>query len=410
MPSIHVVRDLLFLAVQGKENAQIQEENIAAGKVYGRLYYKKNISYRGGVLLVGGFTGSRFSFHTLAQMFAADDYFSLSIDLPSHFLNPRMFTMGELSEAIRDGIRILLKDFGLKKIAVISHSMGAVGALYANAGYTSRVEKDMQEVWEMVTHVSEKREELMNEKHPRVHDLISEYKKINEEFEQAYLLLKQIIIRALKESIFELQAVKCHVFMAPPPECKKAFPGLSLLKNSHNPLVKMARKGLNAQHGTMKYVGDFTIPDVGEFLDYFLTMKEPIDFLTLIEKMAAFKRKDGTLNFLEKYQKNILSRKPKLFVYGKKDILLRPFFFVSRQRLERFYKSCGNAAVITGNLDHNIIDVRHTSSVNPGLSYEAVKASRFLTRGQGGITTTAGDLIPEIDIIKSIMDFVEKEV
>ncbi len=145
MPSIHVVRDLLFLAVQGKENAQIQEENIAAGKVYGRLYYKKNISYRGGVLLVGGFTGSRFSFHTLAQMFAADDYFSLSIDLPSHFLNPRMFTMGELSEAIRDGIRILLKDFGLKKIAVISHSMGAVGALYANAGYTSRVEKDMQD-------------------------------------------------------------------------------------------------------------------------------------------------------------------------------------------------------------------------------------------------------------------------
>lgn len=84
-------------------------------------------------------------------------------------------------------------------------------------------------------------------------------------------------------------------------------------------------------------------------------MKEPIDFLTLIEDIAKFRHKDGKVTFFEFYLERYFKKVPKLFVYGKRDWILRAFFRQNRMRLENFYKSCGNAEVYPGDFTH-IID------------------------------------------------------
>ena len=81
-------------------------------------------------------------------------------------------------------------------------------------------------------------------------------------------------------------------------------------------------------------------------------MKEPKDYMELIEDLAKFKEQENKINFFEYYQKKYLLAKPKIFIYGKRDLYLKPFLPFSRGRLEKFYESCGNAEIHYGNFSH----------------------------------------------------------
>src|SRR3989344_9117725 len=88
-------------------------------------------------------------------------------------------------------------------------------------------------------------------------------------------------------------------------------------------------------------------------------MKEPIDFLSLIECLMQFTHKDSKVSLIEYYHKKYLLAKPKLFVYGSTDLLLRPFLPWSRKRLDKFYRSLGsegNVEIHYGNFSHVIMD------------------------------------------------------
>jgi Serine hydrolase (FSH1) len=92
-------------------------------------------------------------------------------------------------------------------------------------------------------------------------------------------------------------------------------------------------------------------------------MKQPTDFLRLLEDLARFKHRDKSTNFFEYYLKNYIFRIPKLFIYGKWDFVLRPFALFEKNRLEKFYKSCGNAEIVSGPYGHLI--PQEGTTVNP---------------------------------------------
>jgi hypothetical protein len=207
---------------------------------------------------------------------------------------------------------------------------------------------------------------------------------LNQNIESKYTDLKKLILLTLKKGIQEHVGVSCYIFLAPPANVKKSIPALSLLnKLNHKWKKRILEKLLHtaqvkriyAEGNIVHYVPEdkedyiywqfFKTKDGGDFMDYMLDLKEPTDFLTLVEDMARFRHKDDKTNFFEYYQKKYLLAKPKLFIYGKRDMFLRPFMPFAANRLEKFYSSCGNAKIYYGDFSHNMMNdpKQHLSSV-----------------------------------------------
>ena len=102
--------------------------------------------------------------------------------------------------------------------------------------------------------------------------------------------------------------------------------------------------------------GEFKPTDSDEFIEYLSNMKEPKDYITFIEDIIKFRHKDNIINFFEYYHKKYLLAKPKMFIYGKFDLVLRPFMPSSKKGFENFYRGCGNAEIHYGSYNHLITE------------------------------------------------------
>jgi pimeloyl-ACP methyl ester carboxylesterase len=179
--------------------------------------------------------------------------------------------------------------------------------------------------------------------------------------------------------------ISAFVLLAPPPDCKAVIPGLSLLrllpKRTLQSVVAVLHLGavksleatgtpaerMPAASGVqLQY---FHTPDAAEFLDYILGMKEPADFIRFLESIIAFRHKDAKISFFEYYYAKYVMAKPKLFIYGRKDILLRPFMPFARGRLEKLYRAFGSDVKI------EYLDTSHWINESPwqGPQFEAIK-------------------------------------
>ncbi len=322
-----------------------------------------------GALLVHGFSGNRFGLGVLAQRLATCGYFCLSIDLPSHYLHLSKFTMGELSETITDAILLMGGRFGSRSITIIGHSMGAVGTLFSHAGYNLSIEKSLYSIWEQLCALIEKQAVFIrkNDKDKVV--------QVQDQIDLLYGALKKQVLTALQKGVQVYSLVGSLVLLAPPVNCKSAIPGLSILswfghkwlKRTlemflHKPAVAQIYKEGNSigyvpeNKDEYFYWQFFKTRGSVEFLDYFLHMKEPIDYLTLVEQLAKFRRKDQGAGFFEYYHTKYLLSKPKLFIYGMRDLYLKPFLPFAKSRLEKFYQSCGNAEIHHGGFSHVMLN------------------------------------------------------
>lgn len=360
-----IQKKLIEKSIHG-EKLDIIQENISKGRVHGTIYYKKGIRYSRGILLVHAFTLNRHGMGVLAERLAEYGFFCLSIDLPSHFLNLTKFTFGELTETITEGVLLIKNHFGIRRVAVIGHSIGAIGSLFSNAGYNIDIEKNLYSIWEKLREMIYNQAILMKKDKDS-----SEIIALNAKIDSSYTKLKELILYSLKKGIQEHSNVACYILLALPVNVKGAIPAMSILKKLshrwvkkvfenvwHNRLVKQFYKEGNPVGYTPEnkeeyfYWGFFKTKDTSEFLNFFLNMKEPIDFLTLIEQLIKFKHKDKMVSFFEYYQKKYLLLKPKMFIYGTKDLFLKPFLPFRKKRLERFYESCGNAEIHHGAFSH----------------------------------------------------------
>lgn len=361
----------------------ILEQYISIGKVHGSVFFRKNTKPNRGLFVVHGIGGNRYCLAEFARRLASYGFFVMNIDLPSHYLNINKFSLGEISETIIEGV-ILLRNYGMRYIGVVAHSIGAIGALFSRCGYTVEIEKNIYSIWENTVELIEKIGE-------DTYHGIENYQKLRaivEQIEINYVRMKEIIFYSLRNVIQQGWNVDCYVLLAPPPKAKKAVPWLKVLRKMkpkwqkalieklfHKPLVKLTIEEGNV----VKYVPEddtshtnwlfFKTRDVPEFLDYILDLKEPSDFLELVEGIGQFRRKDQKITFFEYYLKKYLIAPPKLFVYGRWDFFLKGFIPLVSRRIEKFYLSCGNAEVKKGSWVHSFLeDPRAWRSVSYGVT------------------------------------------
>jgi pimeloyl-ACP methyl ester carboxylesterase len=307
--------------------------------------------------------GEAKSFTAFGERLAAYGFFCLSIDLPRHNLNPTPFTLGDISDTINDGLFHLKHTFGMQRVAVVGHSMGAAGTLFAMGAYTRQVEEALGVEWERLRKLAEQGAAMS--KGASYHDDLSL------QLDLTYRRIKSIIYSALSERIRRGIDPECYVMVAPPRDLKRAIPGLTLL-----------RPGISRFPDNIIKIGPFKEPDTNEFLKYFLNMKESGDYISLLEILGNYTSSDQKTNFFRYYLERYIRGKPKMFLYGRWDQLLRPFMPSENGRLERYYQSFGNAEVVYGNWDHWLMKRRIFAIPEQGMQDDRVTEIiiRFLDR------------------------------
>ncbi len=355
-----------------KKRDDLKQEDIHVGRVYGTFYVKPEMKPSKGVLLIHGFAGNRHALGVLGQRLADAGFFALSIDIPSHYLNPNSkISFGELSEVITEAVLLMRSQFGVSGVGVIAHSTSALGALFSAVGYSVAVETYIYKLWEYIR-ATLASIPMIIAKFP-MYDATPLFEKV----EEAYARMEKVMMQSLQNGIAISKIITCYVLLAPPANFKSAFPGICLLRplpaRMRNRTFETAllhkygewksrREGhdiplVKEQDPNYAKWGAFKTRHLKGLLDYLASVKEPKDFIELMQDFASEKtgQPDEETNFF-RYCQKLLENKPKLFIYGKFDIFLRPFLPGGRKRLEKFYLSCQNAEVWRGNFTHLMLE------------------------------------------------------
>ncbi|MBI2141589.1 hypothetical protein HYU16_04155 [Candidatus Woesearchaeota archaeon] len=356
----HQSRDVVF-----RKREDIRQEDIHAGRVYGTFYIKQGTSPNRGVLMLPGVSGSRHALGVLGQHLADAGFFALSIDLPLHNnnLNDRL-TFGETSEIITEAVLLMRRQYGMTGVVVLAHSTSALAALFSAMGYNVAVEESVYKLWEyiysMLAYI-----QLIVAKFPTYNTT-----PLFENIEKAYGKIQTVVVTALKNGIASHTVIAGYILLAAPLHFKGAFPGICLLR----PLPPLLRnrvfetliihKRIEKKHykegHEYPYVREqnpeyarwwaLKTQHLDKLLEYIQQVREPKDFLKLMEDFASGEQDEHT-NFF-RYCQKFLERKPKLFIYGKWDFYLRPFIPGKRKQIEQFYRSCTNAEIYYGDYSH----------------------------------------------------------
>lgn len=379
--------------------SNVVQQDVRVGMVSGTTHVSESMNPDKALLFVHGISMNRHSFDLVSKKFANEGYFCLSIDLPRHYKNESQLRMGTISETILQGVAYL-KQIGFHDIGIVSHSLGAVGSLFASLGYTSNFEDKIYSLSENFLRCIEEEGKLIAQYQQQSNDLLKiKMKEKGEEIAARYKNLKAFILNQLKlGGISQKLGVRCFVFISPPSNVKNAIPGLKIFSRMPEKWVKSIFNNTFHRSSTsrakkepaVQWDDDLTDktalnwlflkePEVRVFLDYLLNMKEHVDYIQLIETLAKINFSERKTLFQYYYETYLLSR-PKLFVYGKADLFLRPFLGKNKQRLEKYYRSCGNAEVYKGTFSHTVPEGNALKKINPVMTPMLVKNEKVFDK------------------------------
>jgi pimeloyl-ACP methyl ester carboxylesterase len=371
----------------------ISEQRLQIGGVSCIMHVREGANPLKAVVLVHGtFVNEEFSI-PLAKNLAYFGYRCISIPMPGHGINSSEFSMGLLAEQIGATVGVL-RQYGCARVAAVGHSLGGVGILFALSGYSQRMER---ELFSAGVTFSKHADALATASVTHVN-----MEKAVENYVAAYTQLKSIILQAAQNQNINDQRINAVVLMGLPPDLKKALPGIGLLLPLKRETIKriteafvdlamvrtLRKEGL--QFAETKSDSEnvtlvaFKTSEPHLFLEYWLHMKEPADFLELLEALVALRdNKQGTLikYYLEKYVKSV----PKLFIYARWDIFSLNFLSGRRHRAEKMYLSCGTATnLYLKDADHMLAQKRALITSEWGTNSDSVAATLdFLDRTLG---------------------------
>jgi len=342
------------------------------GIVPGILIHKKDAWSNRAVVIMHGIALKKERILTLAKRIASQDYIVYSIDMTAHGESKENFRLGRNSEYILTTVKWLRAN-GVRNVGVIGHSAGAVSTLFAMCGYNTRTENWF---YNIVTRLIE-----------RMNVIVEETKKAKkpEDFEKAvndavlsskeYQVLKKVILDALTKSYKGNGRIDVAVMLAAPITFQFVFPkawakGGRFSHKLSKTVTMLLTKGVNQlykfQHGkdalTHKYIAkkgqvqlfDLVINDVNDFLRYVENVKNPYDFMNLIDFMCTQIKSDRQVEFFQ-YYKALITRIPKLYMYGLADQYLKPLRGNNMPELENHYKSFGVKEIIRyPNINHGL--------------------------------------------------------
>ena len=177
-----------------------------------------------GLVLVHGMSKDKENLITLGKRLASQDYWVYSIDLAMHGeAFEEKLRLGRISEFILLAVRQLRSE-GIRNVGVVGHSTGAMCALFAMAGYNTKVEAEFYAAMTEVT----KRLKIIT-------DDLGIVKKYDEDsykrlvfnairLSEKYKELKIILLNALKETYEGASRIDAAVLLAPIKTMQYAMP------------------------------------------------------------------------------------------------------------------------------------------------------------------------------------------
>jgi len=368
-----------------KIHEMIEEVQVRSGLIAGLHFQRRDRHYYRGVVLVHNLTGTSERLRILAKRLAVYGFSVLAIDLPEHGMNDNRYSMGLASETILEAVEYLKTQFGVQKIAVIGHSLGAHAALFASFGYSRAIEIQLwelskslsnllEEKWKVIGRLKRQERHLLNNpegllKFERLVD--AEIKHIHEGLDTHYADLKNLIYGALQNVYKQHASIACFVFLSMPKTLFKNPPGLGTLALiGHRPfkfmVERLSRSEFDDDQQFQHHAkwGSIHTDDLRQFVLYFVHMHTPEDYLKVIEHIAEFRRGDPLYKIFRDYLEVIRNR-PKLAMYGSTkliggDWIARPLMSLKLltptiRSLEHWYKCFGNVEIYHGNFSHSII-------------------------------------------------------
>ncbi len=356
------IRKELNEKIKRGEKFDIKIKDISTGRIHGTIYSKDN-KMRKAVLVVHGTSGNRYGLGVLSERLAEAGYFCLNVDLPSHYQNPDPYTIGHICEMIHEGIHLLKSTYGFGQVAVIGHSVGSTAAVFSAGGYNTRLENSLYNHFERINSLAEKLEKSEDKK------------RLIQAIEGEYNQMKSEIVSSMKYVISNGLVPYCYILLAPVLKVKGGLPALGLIRRLpkraikfivetmlHKPALKQIEKEGNPVHFKPEEDPDYVnwqflkTKDAHSLLEYLAHMKELPDYLKLIEEMIKFRKKDGRIVFFQYYYDKYIKYKPKLVIYGARDLYIKPFLPFAKTRIDKVYHAFGNTRVSYGNFSHIMVE------------------------------------------------------
>jgi len=324
------------------------------------------------VVLVHGAFSSKKAMVTLGKRLASQGYWVYSIDLTSHGESLEKLNLGRSSEYILATVKWFRLN-GFKNVGVIGHSLGGVITLFALSGYNTKIESNFYDRVTLLQKLIDKlskdssQGEVDYSKHK--YDMI----RMSEEFTK----LKMEVLQGMKSAREGIGKIDAAVFLGIPRTVQfvlkpwqsnilKRIPKFVmkiLTKNIVNPgrIKKWVRQGgeQTPTHGILtendvQFWGA-VIADVKYTFTYTSEVKNPYDYLALIDFICdKTKNQDNKAQFFN-YFRNMIRATPKLYFYGLSDQLLKPMEGKNMLELEGHYRSFGATEIVRyPDIDHGL--------------------------------------------------------
>jgi len=354
----------------------IEKEPLNLNDISGQIYFKKiNGKYpKVGIVFVPGTARPYTEYEPLIYRLVLEGYMVCGFDLPSQGSKGH-FRIGLASEYLYNCVRYI-RQKGVTEVGVIGHSLGAMTALHALAGYNEKLENYLIEVAtnyiENLKSINDRMEEDLNEILREEHEsggielnvendvdkAISLYGDLEKE-KQAFEELKKQIFEALKATRFSglnvAGKIDAVVLLASPEtiQTARAFPGYF-----HKTPVQVAQLSINILEGVDRFLDrilkrqiaiEYKLPSARtrdlekvrsgvlqiknsewrDFLNYSKTASNPFDFMSLLDYFSRY-------SFVEYFTRRFIREVPKFFLYGN-DFILAPS--IKKGTLEKAYRT-----------------------------------------------------------------------
>ncbi len=382
------------------------------GIVSGLLIYNKDKPQpTRAVVLVHAVYKNKETLLTFGKKLAMLDFWVYSIDITSHGESREKLHLGRSCEYVQIATRWFRLN-GIRNVAVIGHSLGAVITLFALCGYNKRVENwfygIMTRLIQRLNYIIEKSEQAKPEERNKV-----VYEMINQSKE--YEVLKEVVVNAMKRMYGGQSRIDAVVLLSAPLTTQFVFPTSvakrlkRLPKNVHWLVGKGVTKFLNwkfrrqegkgtpvfeqvAKKGEVQVLGA-VYSDVYYTYNYAQTVKNPYDFIDLINSLCDKIQNPENPEQIEffRYYRELIRDVPKLFIYGLADRWLKPLKGNNMPDLEKHYENMSKEKRreivrypdVVHALNKEGKDLQFESGKLPKLTYKVVTfLNRYLGSGR----------------------------
>ena len=330
--------------------------------ISGALYFKNiNGTFPTNGVVVAPGTGRDYKqYEPLIYRLVMEEYAVLVFNLPSQGSEGN-WRVGLMSTYIYKCVRYL-RSRRIKKVGVIGHSIGAVATVYALGGYNEQLENyTIEEVTKYIKAIKLISGEISRIGKEQL-DIAKAIALLSDLYKgtEAYDTFKQQILEGVKATRFQdvspgnIGSIDCAVLLSTPESLQdaKMLPKFCYSMSERN--LQIFLNGLLMVDKLCDFVlkrrpavdfksqsafKDFKQLQLAalkikrsefpDFLKYINDVVNPFDFMSLLDYFSKYS------DFIRHYTQGLIKDVPKLFLYGKKDSINKPF--IKKGTLEKAY-------------------------------------------------------------------------